>query len=93
MTTAPAGAGPFNVKVPVTDCPPGTVIAERPICDTDGGLMVSDAVAGDPEAEIVTDVDNATGIVDAVNVPVSAPEGTVHVESTASAELLFSGTM
>ena len=88
----PAGAGAFNVTVPVEFCrPPITVVGFSVSEDRTGGITVSVVVwiAPPEDAEIVTGVEAATALVVAVNVVLLAPAGTVTLPGTVAAGLLL----
>src|SRR5881296_3285788 len=68
----PAGAGPFSVTVPVEDCtPPTTLVGLSVSEETIGGVTVSEAVRVLPLSapEMATEVDDDTGLVLTVKVP------------------------
>ena len=92
VTTVPlAGAAPFSVTVPVEGVPP---LTEFGLAETErraGRLTVNVAFRVVPfsAAEIVTDVEAATGIVVTVNVAVVDPAPTVTLAGTVAAALLL----
>ena len=87
----PAGAGAFNVTVPVEFCrPPITVVGFSVSEDRTGGITVSVVVwiAPPEDAEIVTGVEAATALVLIANVVLVAPAGTVTLPGTVAAAVL-----
>jgi hypothetical protein len=92
ITTAPpAGAGPFNVTVPVEETPPPTVPGFITTPDIASGLMPSTAVFTEAlkVAVIVAEVEFVTAIVVAVNVTLVAPAGMVTPAGTLAPALLL----
>jgi hypothetical protein len=94
MTVAPpAGAGPLSVTVPVEEAPPTTVVGFS-VSDESvaaAGVTVSEAVRATPlyDAEIVTDVDELTGLVLTAKVAVVAPLATVTLDGTVATLVLL----
>ena len=94
MTTAPpAGAGPFNVTLPVGDAVPPVTLAGLTVSDVGiGGTTVIAAawLVLSNDAEIVIEADAPTALVLMVKVAVVAPSGTVTPAGTlATPELLL----
>src|SRR5260370_23160280 len=94
----PAGAGAFNVTVPVEgpSGPPTTLVGFRVSEDKTGGITVSVALCVPPpkDAEMVTAVDVATAVVVTVKVAVVAPDGTVTpLAGTLAAAFLLANVM
>ena len=86
--TPPAGAGPLSVTVPVEDCkPPMTLDGFNVSEETVGrgtGFTLSVAVFVTPpkDAEMLTQVEDATALVVTVKDAVMEPAGTVTLEGT-----------
>ena len=84
----PAGAGPLSVTVHVEDCkPPMTLDGFNVREETVGrgtGFTLSVAVCVTPpkDAEMLTEVDDATALVVTVKVALVEPAGTVTLEGT-----------
>ena len=87
----PLGAAPVSFTVPVELAPPTTVLGMSDSELNTGAVTVSVADFTDPPllAVIVTGVENATGIVETLNVAFVAPAGTVMLEGTAATEELL----
>src|SRR5712691_11787021 len=86
----PLGAGPFSVTVPLgEDVPPVTLAELRVNKEGIGGITVSEAVWVTPlkDAEMVTRVDVATGLVVTGKVALMAPAGTDTLPGTVAAAL------
>jgi len=87
----PLGAAPVSFTVPVELAPPTTVLGMSDSELNTGAVTVSVADFIEPPllAVIVTGVENATGIVETLNVAFVAPAGTVMLEETAATEELL----
>jgi hypothetical protein len=91
----PTGAGPFSVTVPVTAVPPVTLAGLTLSAEMTGGSTVSDTftVAPPEEAEMLTAVEAATGLVATAKVALVPPAAMVTLPGTEAAALLAeSGT-
>jgi hypothetical protein len=78
----PAGATPFSFTVPVELLPPTTVVGTTDSEANDGGVTVSvaDFIETPLPAVIVTGVEDETGAVVTLNVPLVAPAGIVMLD-------------
>jgi hypothetical protein len=82
-TTAPIGAGPFSVTVPVELFPPITPAGFSQTEESTAGFTTSNAVCWTPYvADNVTDAELATALVVTVKAAVVAPATTVTLAGT-----------
>jgi hypothetical protein len=87
----PAGAGPFNVTVPVEPIPPFTVAGLRESDNREGRFteMFEERVTAPYDADMVADVEEETGKVVTAKVALVEPAGTVTDGGTAAADVLL----
>jgi hypothetical protein len=86
----PVGAAPLSVNVPVDWVPPVTVLGLNVSDVRDAGVTVRVVVLVTPTVpEIVTEVEEATGLVGMVNVAVREPALTTTLPGTCATELLL----
>jgi len=90
-TAPPLGAELLSVTVPLDELPPVTLDGLTLSEESVGGVTVSEAVRVAPpyDPEIVTEVDDPTGLVLTVKVAVVPPPGTVTLAGTVAAPVLL----